>query len=180
MAVIYLVTGGARSGKSAFSESLAKDLGADKVLYIATLSESDSEMIKRIARHRRLRPAAWRTLEIITEIDFETISEKVILLDCLSGFVSNILIAHEEIEDEELIGLVLRKVAALTTSARKHKKTLIVVTNEVGSGIVPAYKLGRVFRDALGLANQYVAKQADNVASMTVGIATVLKGEFPD
>ena len=180
MAEIYLVTGGARSGKSAFAESLAKDLGQDRVLYVATLSESDSEMIKRIARHRRLRPAAWRTLEIISELDFNKISEEVILFDCLSGFVSNILISHEDIEDEELIGLVLRKVSGLTTAARKHKKTLIVVTNEVGSGIVPAYKLGRVFRDALGLANQYVAKQADNVASMTVGIKIVLKGEFPD
>ena len=179
MLEIYLITGGARSGKSAFAESLAKYLGDDEVLYVATLSESDAEMVKRIARHRRLRPASWRTLEIISELDFNNISEEVILLDCLSGFVSNILISNENIEDEELIGLVLRKVSALTTAARKHKKTLIVVTNEVGSGIVPVHKLGRVYRDALGLANQYVAKQADNVALMTVGLKNVLKGQFP-
>ena len=90
------------------------------------------------------------------------------------------MLANEDVEDEELIGLVLRQVSMLTTAARKSKKTLIVVTNEVGSGVVPAYKLGRIFRDALGLANQYVAKQADNVAVMIVGLSTVLKGEFPE
>lgn len=180
MAEIYLITGGARSGKSAFSETLAKKLGKDDVLYIATLSESDDEMKKRIARHRRLRPATWRTIEITTELDFGDMLEDVILLDCLSGFVSNIMLANKDIDDEALIGLVLRNVSKLTTSSRRAKKTLIVVTNEVGSGIVPDYKLGRVFRDALGLANQYVAKQADNVGFMVVGINSVLKGEFPD
>ncbi len=180
MAEIFLITGGARSGKSAFSELLAKKIGQDDVVYVATLSNSDDEMQKRIARHRRLRPATWQTIEITTDFDFKDISENVVLFDCLSGFVSNIMLANEDVEDEELIGLVLRQVSMLTTAARKSKKTLIVVTNEVGSGVVPAYKLGRVFRDALGLANQYVAKQADNVAVMTVGLSTVLKGEFPE
>lgn len=178
--MIYLITGGVRSGKSAFSEALAKKLGQDDVLYVATLSESDDEMKKRIARHRRLRPATWQTIEITTEFDFEKFDADVILFDCLSGFVSNIILANEDVDDEELIGLVLRNVSKLMTSSRRAKKTLIIVTNEVGSGIVPVYKLGRVFRDALGLANQYVAKQADNVGFMVVGINSVLKGEFPD
>ena len=83
MAEIFLITGGARSGKSAFSELLAKKIGQDDVVYVATLSNSDDEMQKRIARHRRLRPATWQTIEITTDFVFKDISENVVLVDCL-------------------------------------------------------------------------------------------------
>jgi len=178
--MIYFVVGGVRSGKSAYAEALAKKISPDDVLYVATLSAFDEEMEKRIVRHRRQRPASWHTEEISYEFEAITLDRKVILVDCLSGFVSNIIMANEEVEYEELIGMVLRNVSKLIRAARRSNKEIIIVSNEVGSGVVPASKMGRIFRDALGLANQFVAKQADNVAITTVGIATVLKGKFPE
>lgn len=178
--MIYFVVGGVRSGKSAYAEALAKKISADDVLYVATLSAVDEEMEKRIVRHRRQRPSSWHTEEISYEFEALTLDREVILLDSLSGFVSNVIMVNEDVDHEELIGVVLRNVAKLIRAARKSEKQIIIVSNEVGSGVMPTNKLGRVFRDALGLANQFVAKQADNVALTTVGIATVLKGEFPN
>lgn len=179
--MIYLITGGVRSGKSRYAEALVKHF-ADDVLYIATLEPSDEEMKTRIAKHQSRRPKTWRTLEVRLELPqvIQQASEKVILVDCLSGFVSTILLEHEGTGEEVVIEKILESITELTKVLQSSGKTIIIVTNEVGYGVVPAYPLGRWFRDALGLANQRVAKVADAVSIVTVGIPQTLKGTFPD
>jgi adenosyl cobinamide kinase/adenosyl cobinamide phosphate guanylyltransferase len=177
--MIYLITGGARSGKSRYAETLASHF-ATHVLYIATLEPSDHEMQTRIARHRSRRPETWRTVE--TKFDsvqaINEGTEKVILLDCLSGFVTNLVLRYEKDGEEVVIAKVLEVVGKLIKTLEQTEKTVIIVTNEVGDSVVPEYPLGRWFRDALGLANQAVAKAADAVALVTVGIPQVLKGKI--
>jgi adenosyl cobinamide kinase/adenosyl cobinamide phosphate guanylyltransferase len=177
----YLITGGVRSGKSGYAEVLAKHL-SDEVLYIATLEPSDQEMKSRIAKHQSRRPKHWRTLETKFSLaqSIQESVEKVILVDCLSGFVSNLVLEHEHSGEETVIEKVLQAISELTDVLRHTDKTIILVTNEVGYGVVPPYPLGRWFRDALGLANQRIAKVADAVALVTVGIPQTLKGTFPD
>jgi adenosyl cobinamide kinase/adenosyl cobinamide phosphate guanylyltransferase len=175
--MIYLITGGARSGKSSYAETLAKN-SSDEVLYIATLEPSDDEMQRRIARHKSKRPAYWRTFETKFDIAqaIQDCKEKVVLVDCLSGFVTNLVLQYETEGEEVVIEKTLEAVETLTQTLKQTEKTVIIVTNEVGYGVVPEYPLGRWFRDALGLANQRVASLADVVVLMTVGIPQILKG----
>jgi adenosyl cobinamide kinase/adenosyl cobinamide phosphate guanylyltransferase len=179
--MIYLITGGVRSGKSAYAEALARYF-SDEVLYIATLEPSDQEMKSRIAKHQSRRPEHWRTLETKFSLakSIQECSEKVVLIDCLSGFVSNLILEYEHSDEDTVIEKVLQAVSELAAVLQQTDKTVIVVTNEVGYGVVPPYPLGRWFRDALGLANQRIAKVADGVALVTVGIPQILKGTFPD
>src|SRR6266545_2907094 len=155
MSKIVLFTGGARSGKSACAERYAARL-SQRVAYIATAEAGDDEMRARIAQHRRRRPASWTTLEApaavaaaLAELDTRTVA----LLDCLSLLVSNVLLA----------------------TARGRDLILVIVTNEVGMGIVPAYPLGREYRDVLGRANQQVAAAADEVYLLVCGIPVELR-----
>lgn len=184
--MVYLITGGVRSGKSSYAEALAKHFAdgvlADEILYIATLEPSDEEMKTRIAKHQSRRPKTWRILEVKLEFTqaIQQSSEKTILIDCLSGFVSNILLEYEQEGEEVVIEKVLESITEFTKVLQASTKTIIIVTNEVGDGVVPEYPLGRWFRDALGLANQRVAKIADAVSLVTVGIPQTLKGIFPD
>jgi adenosyl cobinamide kinase/adenosyl cobinamide phosphate guanylyltransferase len=184
--MIYLITGGVRSGKSSYAEALAKyfadDVLADKILYIATLEPSDKEMKTRIAKHQSRRPETWRTVEVKLELSqaIQQSSEKVIVVDCLSGFVSNVLLEYEHLGEDVVIERVLESITELTNVLQVSTKTIFIVTNEVGYGVVPPYPLGRWFRDALGLANQRIAKVADAVSLVTVGIPQTLKGTFPD
>jgi adenosyl cobinamide kinase/adenosyl cobinamide phosphate guanylyltransferase len=173
----YLITGGARSGKSSYAETLAKHAG-DDVLYIATLEPSDEEMQHRIARHKSTRPAHWRTLETKFGVAqaIQDCKENIVLIDCLSGFITNIVLQHEANGEEVVIEKTLEAVDLLTRALMQTHKTIIMVTNEVGCGVVPEYPLGRWFRDALGLANQRVAKVADTVVLVTVGIPQLIKG----
>jgi adenosyl cobinamide kinase/adenosyl cobinamide phosphate guanylyltransferase len=176
--MIYLITGGARSGKSSYAEALAKHTAKD-VLYIATLEPSDEEMQGRITRHKSKRPETWRTVEIKFEM-IKTIlesAEKVILIDCLSGYVTNLVLRHEADGEDIVIDKTLEAVDELVGVIGQTDKTIIIVTNEVGYGVVPEYPLGRWFRDALGLANQRVAEVADTVVLVTVGIPQILKGK---
>lgn len=177
---LFLVTGGARSGKSHYAEGLVKNFGGE-VAYVATLEPRDEEIGRRIERHKARRPQDWRTVETSLDVaaTVEGSGEPVILLDCLSGWVSNLLLAHEEQGEEAILDAVLSAVGELLEAIRASEKTVVVVTNEVGGGVVPAYHLGRWYRDALGLANQRVAASADAVCLLSVGIPLVLKGEFP-
>lgn len=179
---LYLITGGARSGKSRYAEALATALGGEGVTYIATLKPDDEEMKRRIARHRARRPTSWRTVETTVKAadTLLGIDTEVVLLDCLSGLVSNLLLEHEAEGGERAIEVILDAVGELIEVAQTAGKSLIVVTNEVGDGVVPPYPLGRSYRDALGLANQQIAKAADAVSRVTVGIAQTLKGRFPE
>lgn len=183
-AKLILVTGGARSGKSRYAEALVRHFLArgETALYIATLEAGDEEMTSRIARHRARRPEGWHTVEAPLEPDkaLAQSPERIVLLDCLSGYVSNLLLQDETLTGEAATDAVLQSIETLLETLRRSGKTVIIVTNEVGGGVVPAYPLGRLYRDALGLANARIAAAADAVALCTVGLPQTLKGTLPE
>lgn len=186
-AQLILVLGGARSGKSTFAERLAVRSGRS-VAYIATATASDDDMRDRILRHRAARPTAWQTIEEPLELDDAILRgalvADVILLDCITLWVSNWLMSQGEVDydDPSLMtgrhyeGAIARIDALLAVLASLDAdKTLIVVSNEVGLGIVPAYALGRLYRDLLGLVNQRLATAAARVYLMVAGLGVDIK-----
>ena len=173
MSKIVLFTGGARSGKSTRAEQYAAALGRP-VVYIATAEAGDDEMRARIAEHRRRRPPEWTTLEAPLHVAAALAGLSpgtVVLLDCLALLVTNLLLAHEA----DPAPAIDAEIAALLTAAQARDLTLIVVTNEVGMGVVPPYPLGRAYRDLLGWANQRVAAAADEVYLLVCGIPVELR-----
>jgi len=172
---LVLVTGAARSGKSYFAEKMAAEW-SEKVIYLATCVPGDDEMRDRVARHQARRPAAWQTIEepidpaqVIKELDQ---TGQVFLLDCLTLLVSNWIFQYDEAPDEDKI---LEKIAQLAKVGRDAKSHIIIVTNEVGWGIVPADPLSRLYRDIIGRANQIIAAHADQVFLTVAGIPVDLK-----
>jgi adenosylcobinamide kinase/adenosylcobinamide-phosphate guanylyltransferase len=174
MAKLILIVGGARSGKSRFAQQLAVRLGSNNVDFIATAEAGDSEMARRIQVHQRTRPAAWVTQECPTNIA-QVVAElpernSVVLLDCVTLLVSNLLLSCGESPDADVIQSVVdAEVQAMLSAFARRKGTAIVVSGEVGQGPVPEYPLGRLFRDLLGWANQSIAAQADEVYLMVAG-----------
>ena len=185
MGRLIVVTGGARSGKSTFAESLAKDCNCD-VVYIATSIPFDDEMKDRIKKHVEQRPKNWKTVEAYKDLDEHLAKEKnegsVFLLDCITIMITNIMmeacfdwdnVAQKEIDYvEDQVKIQLEKL--LKTSSEK-KSMFILVTNEIGMGIVPENKLSRIFRDIAGRANQIIAKAADEVYLCVSGIPVKIK-----
>jgi adenosylcobinamide kinase/adenosylcobinamide-phosphate guanylyltransferase len=182
---IVLVTGGARSGKSAFAETLAARRG-ECVAYLATATVGDAEMEERIARHRARRPAGWVTLEAPLDIlaSLATVASgiEVVLVDCLAVWAANRLLAIGEPAREgwwdqvaTLERVLTQEVEALVAAAREASWDLILVTNEVGFGVVPPTELGRAYRDLLGRLNQVVAARADEVYLVVAGLAVDVK-----
>lgn len=178
---VILVTGGARSGKSVYAERVAAPLGGGAVTYLATAQPLDEEMARRIRRHRERRPTGWRTHEVRRGAGeaVAAAADAVVLLDCLALLTSHVLLAEEARGEEAAIDACLEEVDRLLAAAAARPGTLIVVTNEVGLGLVPSTPLGRWFRDALGLANQRVAAAARDVVLLVAGIPLAVKGTLP-
>ncbi|OKP97391.1 bifunctional adenosylcobinamide kinase/adenosylcobinamide-phosphate guanylyltransferase [Paenibacillus sp. P46E] len=173
-----LVTGGARSGKSSFAERLTLSL-ANQAVYVATGQAFDEEMKLRIALHRKLREAngsAWETLEephALPALLDRLSGGKAVLVDCLTLWLSNVLLAVEDQEDRQ--ERVEREIARLEHSVSSFQGVLVLVTNEVGDGIVPEYALGRLYRDLAGRMNALLARSSKQVFLVTAGIPIELK-----
>src|SRR6266576_1826345 len=183
---LMLLLGGARGGKSGYALKLAQDregASGDEVCFIATAQGLDEDMAARISRHRAERPSNCRTIEEPCQID-EALKQangaRIVIVDCLTLFVSNWLMRHEdEHECEQFVRRITRDFLAL---ARTRQQTIICVTNEVGLGVVPDTGLGRAFRDLLGRVNQEFATAADEVYLLVAGLPLQLKptsGDLP-
>jgi adenosylcobinamide kinase/adenosylcobinamide-phosphate guanylyltransferase len=180
---VTLILGGARSGKSDFAERLARASG-QPVVFLATAVAGDAEMAARIARHRAARPAEWRTVEEPEELA-RAVGERggpgdLVVIDCLTLWVSNVLLRQigdsdrsENLSGEAWLAVesdLLARVEELLATARTRELSLILVSNEVGLGVVPATALGRRYRDVLGRVNRAVARRADRVLLMVAGL----------
>lgn len=168
-AATTLVLGGARSGKSVFAERLALESGLEKV-YLATATAGDAEMRGRIAHHRNRRGGGWRTVEeplrLTDALARESSADRVVLVDCLTLWLSNIM--HADLD-------VAAETGRLTDQLQQTRGPVLLVSNEVGLGLVPDTPLGRAFRDAQGRLNQNVAAVVPNVAFVAAGLPLWLK-----
>lgn len=168
-----LILGGARSGKSGYAMKLAKEFSG-KVALIATADSYDEEMKKRIEKHKESRPKHWKVIEesknirsILENLNGEY---EVVIIDCMGMLVSNLL--SEGLNSVE----IQKKIKAVVNAVEKSEFITILISNEVGMGIVPGTRLGRRFRDLIGLVNQIAAEKADKVIFMKAGIPTIIKG----
>ena len=180
MGRLLLVLGGARSGKSAYAQRLAQELGGDHVLFVATAEAWDEDMAQRIARHQQERSASWRTLEtprhVGRAIALHRDDTAVVVVDCLTLLVSNTLLHCGASPDPAAAeAAVQEEVAALLQTCQASAATCIVVSNEVGLGLVPDNPLGRLYRDLLGKANQALAARAEAVYFMVAGLPVDVK-----
>lgn len=170
---LTLVTGGARSGKSTLALSLAAQGG--RVLFAATAEARDGDMAARIAAHRRERPAEWATLEapiaLAAALRDAAAERDVVLVDCLTLWVSNLMLQPDAPTDDAVLRAADELLLAYTAGAASW----IVVTNEVGLGVIPPSALGRRYRDLLGRVNQRVAAAADAVYLVVAGLAVDLR-----
>ena len=172
---LTLVLGGVRAGKSRYAQQLAKN--GRRVLYVATAEAGDEEMAARIAAHRAERPTDWATLEepidVVEALESRLKDYDTVLLDCLTLWVSNLLIqSSDDHKVREGIQLQARRLIELH---QQHSASWIVVSNEVGLGVIPATKLGRVYADELGRVNQRFATAADEVIAIFAGLPVNLK-----
>ena len=178
-----LILGGARSGKSHFAQETALRLG-DKVLFVATGEALDEEMRQRIEEHKRNRPSSWRSVEVATgvgkRIREEVGDAQVVIVDCLTLLVSNVIGQcgddPEQISAELVQERLTTEVDELIGCIDDSTATFILVSNEVGMGLVPGNRLGRLYRDLLGRVNQLLAQRADEVYVMVAGIPVEVKG----
>ncbi|WP_164553339.1 bifunctional adenosylcobinamide kinase/adenosylcobinamide-phosphate guanylyltransferase [Brevibacillus marinus] len=179
---IVLVMGGVRSGKSAYAEQLAQQRGRDSVLYVATGLAVDREMELRIKQHQRRRPRQWQTCEEATALPAVFAAypgSRVVLVDSFSGWIANLLLAHPEQEGSEpqVQQMIRERVAELLAYCRQQpEQCWILISDEVGWGGVAPTPLGRLFQDALGLANQAAAAAADEAYFVVAGQPLSLKG----
>jgi adenosylcobinamide kinase/adenosylcobinamide-phosphate guanylyltransferase len=178
--LIFLL-GGARSGKSHYAEQWASEHG-QQVLFVATAQAFDDEMRERITHHQSTRPALWYTLEepfetaravakALAERPYDTI-----LVDCITLLASNLLLnLPEDCTQEDANRSILAEIDALLAVVAQSDATWLVISNEVGMGVVPPSRLGRLYRDTLGRANQRIAQSADEVLLLVAGLPWPLK-----
>lgn len=177
--MISIVTGGARSGKSEFAESLIKG----DAIYIATAENFDDEMDLRIKKHVKRRDESgikWRTVECLKNFDGLSGEEKYVLFDSLGVFVSNIMFSKtaDDLSGksiEETILVVRKELEKLLDWARENDKELVIVTDEVGMSIIPESKVARVYRDLIGTINKEVAAKCDRAYFVCMGLEVRLK-----
>lgn len=174
---ITLVLGGVRSGKSRYALRLAS--GVERVTFLATAERrQDDEMQRKIERHRAERPANWNTIEesldLAGAIESATNCE-LLIIDCLTLFAGKLL---EVCENDD--AAIARNVDALCTALISSRCPVVLVSNEVGSGVVPSFEIGRRYRDLLGEINQRVADIANNVVLMVAGLPLLLKGSLSE
>ncbi len=188
MAKITLILGGARSGKSVFAEEIAKKY--NDVTYIATAEVKDDEMCERIQIHRTRRPHNWKSIEAPYNVDKAVLDLNgkagLVFIDCITLYITNMLLNAEvtnsansgNIQAADLRNRqaqILVEIDKLSQACRESRSDVIIVSNEVGLGIVPDNALSRVFRDIAGSANQILADEADEVYFMVAGIAQRIK-----
>lgn len=169
---VMLVLGGVRSGKSRYTQAEASRFA--RVTFVATARRSDAEMRRKIAIHRRERPRGWKTVEAPTDLDRiiqrEGASADLLLVDCLTTYCGGLL-SRSRISSGQR-----RHLASVVESIATTRASVFLVSNEVGSGVVPAFKSGRLYRDLLGELNQQVARVADRVVLLVAGIPVPIKG----
>ena len=178
MGTLIVVTGGSRSGKSEFAENLARQR-SKKTVYIATAVADDEEMKARVARHQKRRPKEWQTVE--AACDLPTIMAQAackyetVLIDSLTTYAASFLYArrHDELQDTE--NAAIQEMYSLAKAVKTNGATVIIVTDEVGSGIVPDNAVSRAFRDVLGSMNSVLAAEADRVYLSVAGLTIDLK-----
>jgi len=173
-----LITGGARCGKSRFAELLAAHTKRP-VVYIATAQIGDEEMALRVKKHQQQRPSTWRLIEEPRNIRDTLLQLKdedvIILLDCVTLWLTNLLIADGDLSNNERETQILDVVKEVAQLAQKIKPQVIFVSNEVGQGIVPEYPLARAYRDLAGRSNQILAHSADDVYLVVAGLPMEIK-----
>lgn len=185
---VTLVVGGARSGKSTFAENKAKEYGGN-ITYLATSVITDESMADRVKKHRAQRPREWKTIEryknfseLQNDIDF--VNSDTIMIDCITTLITNFMIDSgidfdncKVVEVNNLESKIKEEVLNLISLCRNLNKKLIIVSNEVGLGVVPAYYMGNFFRDISGRINSSIAIKADNVYFTVSGIPMKLKSK---
>ena len=168
-----LIIGGCRSGKSSHALALAEQTSAERKIFIATCVPRDVEMKQRVANHQRERDLSWKILEtpvgVADAIRVHSLQSDVILVDCLTLWVSNLLMQEKNMDD------IREYLQELLESLQSAPCPVFLVSNEVGAGIVPQNKLSRLFRDAVGMVNQNIAENADRVIWMVAGIPVPVK-----
>jgi len=178
-----LIIGGARCGKSRLAQELALKSG-EAVLFVATAEAGDEEMRQRIEAHQRSRPDTWRTLEATTHIGIQLTNQigeaKIVVVDCITLLINNIFNEHSHQTDEQIDAPLIEKEASteiseLVECINQVDASFIIVTNEVGTGLVPVSKTARLYRDLLGKANQILAEHADEVYLMVAGLPVPIK-----
>lgn len=181
---MMLITGGARSGKSRFAEQVAEKRGGE-VLYIATSVVTDAEMAERISYHQQQRPAHWHTFESYRDLGSVVRAHQAqfptIIIECITTLITNLLFdiagetPPEEMDFDAIEQHIFSQVAQLMEAAQHPESEVIIVTNEVGMGIVPDNLLARRFRDIAGRVNQQLAAAADDVYLIVSGIPLPVK-----
>jgi adenosylcobinamide kinase/adenosylcobinamide-phosphate guanylyltransferase len=167
------VLGGCRSGKSQHALDLAEAMPAEEKIFIATCVPQDEEMNQRVTNHQRQRGREWKTVEAPVKLP-QAIADHaqvntVVVVDCLTLWMNNLLMKHEDVHRAE------GQITELTRAIEAVDCPVLLVSNEVGTGIVPENKLARVYRDLIGTVNQAVAKSADTVVWVVAGIAVTIK-----
>lgn len=171
--MIYLITGGERSGKSGFAEKLAKEK-SDRPMYVATARHWDDDFKKRIERHQKDRDERWENIEeekFLSQINFEN---RVAVIDCVTLWLTNFFLDNEN-DIDLCLELAKKEIDALT---QQPNTTIIIVSNEIGMGLHADTQIGRKFTELQGWTNQYIAQKANTVVFMVAGIPMFIKGEI--